>query len=145
MTQAEHSIEIRVRYSETDAMGFLHHANFFVYFEMGRTELFRAQGGSYRRMEERGFYLVVAHIECDYKSPAHYDDVLILTTRIARLTPAKLEHAYELTRQGKLIAKGKSILACLDRSGEVQRLTDELLFGTPTTDENAPRITSPPD
>lgn len=139
MTVQEHSIEIRVRYSETDAMGFLHHANFFIYFEMGRTELFRAQGGDYRRMEESGYFFVVAKLECSYKSPARYDDVLTLKTRIERLTPAKLEHAYELTRGSTVIATGRSLLACLDRKGEVQRISPEILYGT-----NAPEGSAPP-
>ena len=59
----QHEIQIRVRYSETDAMGFLHHANYFSYFEVGRTELFRAQGGDYRAMEEGGLFLVVAKLD----------------------------------------------------------------------------------
>lgn len=130
----EHSMEIRVRYSETDAMAFLHHATFFVYFEMGRTELFRAAGGSYRRMEERGLFFVVTHIECDYKTPGRYDDLLTLTTRISRMSFAKLEHTYEVTRQGTLVAKGKSVLACLDRKGEVQRLSEELLYEMPSAE-----------
>ena len=53
-----HAIEVRVRYNETDPMGFVHHANYFTYFEMGRTELLRASGGSYRRMEEDGLLVV---------------------------------------------------------------------------------------
>src|SRR5690242_9943096 len=60
----EHEIEIRVRYSETDAMGFLYHGNYFAYFEMGRTELLRSHGGNYRQMEEDGLYMVVVNIEC---------------------------------------------------------------------------------
>ena len=56
---SEHEIVIRVRYSETDAMGFLHHGNYFALFEMGRTELLRSRGGNYRRMEEEGLYMVV--------------------------------------------------------------------------------------
>jgi len=120
---------IRVRYCETDAMSYLHHANFFNYFEIGRTELFRQMGGNYRTMEQRGFFLVVVHIECDYKSPGRYDDELTLETRLARQSPAKLEHEYTVTRDGTLIAKGKSVLACVDRTGQVQRLTDEILFG----------------
>ncbi|RPI89913.1 MAG: acyl-CoA thioesterase, partial [Planctomycetaceae bacterium] len=73
-----HEIDIRVRYSETDAMGFLHHANYFVYFELGRTELLRAQGGNYRQMEEEGQFMVVVSLECKYRRPARYDDLLSL-------------------------------------------------------------------
>ena len=79
-----------------------------------------------------GFFLVVAKLECEFKSPAYYDDLLTLKTRIARMTPAKLEHEYELFRGTTLIAKARSILACLDRKGEVQRLTEELLYGEET-------------
>jgi acyl-CoA thioester hydrolase len=124
-----HEIQIRVRYSETDAMGVLHHAQYFSYFEMGRVELFRAQGGDYRAMEERGFLLVIVKLECEFKRPARFDDVLTLRTRIARLTPAKLEHEYELVRGPDLLAKARSTLACVDREGRVQRITEEILYG----------------
>jgi len=72
MALCQHEIQIRVRYCETDAMGFLHHANYLNYFEIGRTELFRAQGGNYREMEERGLYLVVVQFACRYHKPARY-------------------------------------------------------------------------
>lgn len=117
-----HEIEIRVRYNETDAMGFLHHGNYFTYFEMGRTELFRAQGGNYREMEEKGYLLVVAKIECKYRLPARYDDVLTLRTTLAKVTGAKLEHDYELFRDGKTIAVAHSVIACVDREGNIQRM-----------------------
>jgi acyl-CoA thioester hydrolase len=122
----QHEIEIRVRYSETDAMGFLHHANYFSYFEMGRTELFRAQGGNYRALEGRGYFLVVTRIECRYLAPARYDDVLTLSTTLAKISAAKLEHSYELLRDGQLLTTGNSVLACLDREGRVQRIPDVL-------------------
>lgn len=120
----EHAIEIRVRYSETDAMGFLHHSNYLSYFEMGRTELLRASGGSYRLMEEKGLFLVVTKIAVQYRAPARYDDVLTLTTKFARISFAKLEHAYELRRDGQLLTTGDTTLACIDREGKVQRMTD---------------------
>ncbi len=121
---SEQDLSIRVRYAETDAMGFLHHANYFVYFEMGRTELFRAQGGNYREMEERGYYLVVVKVECHFRAPARYDDLLTLTTRLARVTPAKLEHEYEIRRGNDLLTSGRSTLACIDREGRVQRIPE---------------------
>ncbi|MBI3864452.1 MAG: acyl-CoA thioesterase [Planctomycetia bacterium] len=121
---AEHEIQIRVRYSETDAMGYLHHAHYFAYFEMGRTELLRSQGGNYRVMEEGGLFMVVIHLECKYRQPARYDDVLTLKTRIARVTPAKLEHEYRLYRDGDLLTEARSTLACVDANGIVQRIPD---------------------
>lgn len=122
----EHEIEIRVRYSETDAMGLLHHANYFSYFEMGRTELLRAQGGNYREMEEKGMLMVVVKVHCHYRQPARYDDLLRLRTIIDRVTSAKLIHRYELYRDGELLATGQSTLACVDRHGELQRIPEEL-------------------
>jgi acyl-CoA thioester hydrolase len=124
MTQ--HELEIRVRYSETDAMGFLHHANYFVYFELGRTELLRAQGGNYRAMEESGLFMVVVNLECSYKKPARYDDVLKLQTTIVRVSAAKIVHEYRLYRGGDLLCIARSTLACIDRQGNVQRIPDEL-------------------
>lgn len=122
----EHTIEIRVRYSETDAMGFLHHANFFKYFEMGRIELLRAQGGSYKEMEAAGIFLVVARIGCQYHSPAFYDDVLTLRTIVTQVSMCKIEHEYQLLRGDVKIATGTSTLACLDREGRIQRLPEEV-------------------
>ena len=126
----QHTIEIRVRYNETDAMGFLHHSNYLSYFEIGRTELFRAQGGSYRRMEELGLYFVVAKIEVRYRRPARYDDLLTLHTKIARVTPAKLEHSYQLMNGGEVLTEASSVIACVNGSGEVQRIPEDLVVLT---------------
>ncbi len=123
----KHSTEIRVRYNETDAMGFLHHSNYLCYFEVGRTELFRAQGGNYRRMEELGLFFVVAKLEVRYRRPARYDDLLRLDTEIVRVTPAKLEHSYKLLRGDELLAEASSVIACVNGNGEVQRLPDDLV------------------
>ncbi len=122
----EHEIEIRVRYSDADAMGFLHHSRFFVYFEMGRTELLRASGGDYRAMEDAGNLMVVVKAECRYLSPARYDDVLRLHTRIAKVTAAKIEHEYGLFRGATKICEARVTLACIDREGHVQRIPSEL-------------------
>jgi len=109
-------------------MGYLHHANYIVYFEIARTELFRATGGNYRSMEERGFFLVVVSVECKYKRPARYDDELTVRVRLANWTGAKLIHDYEVLRHGELVAQGHSVLACVNRNGEVQRMSLELLY-----------------
>jgi len=122
--RTQHEIPIRVRYSETDAMGYLHHANYLSYFEVGRTELFRAQGGDYRALEAQGFFFVVVKIECRYQQPARYDDVLTLRTTLSRVSPAKLEHTYEVFRDGQLLARADSVLACVDREGRVRRIAD---------------------
>ena len=120
----EHEIELRVRYQETDPMGFLHHAFYFTYFEIGRTELLRASGGNYRQMEEQGMLVVVVRAECRFHRPARYDDILRLRTTIVRVTPAKIEHEYRLFRQEELLAVGNVTLAVIDREGKVQRVPE---------------------
>ena len=120
-------VEIRVRYSETDAMGFLHHSRYFSYFEVGRTELFRAQGGDYRAMEESGLFLVIAKAECRFRAPARYDDVLTIRTVLSRVSPAKLEHDYEVIRAGVVLTTAHTVLGCVDRAGAIQRMP-EFLF-----------------
>ena len=119
-------ITIRVRYAETDRMGLLHHANYFVYFEMGRTELLRARGFSYRDIEDAGHFLVIVDIGCKFKRPAHYDDLLTLRTIVERVTHVKIVHRYEILRDGLLLAEGHSTLACVDREGKPQALPSTL-------------------
>lgn len=126
----KHAVQIRVRYNETDAMGFLHHSNYLCYFEVGRTELFRAQGGNYRRMEEQGLYFVVARLEVRYRRPARYDDLLTLQTEISRVTPAKLEHSYRLMKGDETLAEASSVIACVNGTGEVQRIPEDLVAFT---------------
>ena len=119
-----HTTQIRVRYAETDAMGYLHHSRHLVYFEIGRTEALRAGGGSYAAVEAAGRFLVVVKAEVKYHSPARYDDLLTLTTTVARVTPARLEHTYELARDGLTLATGTTVLACVDAEGTVHRITE---------------------
>jgi acyl-CoA thioester hydrolase len=117
-----HEIAIRVRYAETDRMGLLHHANYFVYFEMGRTELLRQRGLSYREIEDSGHLLVIVDLHCKFKKPAYYDDLLTLRTTVERVTHVKIVHAYQVLREGQLLAEGHSTLACVDRDGRPQAL-----------------------
>ncbi|AMV39014.1 acyl-CoA thioesterase [Planctomyces sp. SH-PL62] len=118
--------EIRVRYAETDRMGLLHHANYAIYFEAGRTELLRSRGESYREIEDSGFFLVIVNLECKFRQPARYDDLLTLRTSVARVTHVKIVHEYKLMRDGVLLAEGTTTLACVDRDGRPQALPDTL-------------------
>jgi acyl-CoA thioester hydrolase len=111
----EHEIELRVRYQECDPMGFLHHAYYFTYFELGRTELLRAAGGNYRKMEEEGSLVVVVKTQCRYHRPARYDDLVRV-----RVTAAKIEHEYRILRGEELLAVGEATLAVINRAGQVQ-------------------------
>ncbi|HEV3437337.1 MAG TPA: thioesterase family protein [Gemmata sp.] len=120
-------IQIRVRYAETDRMGLLHHANYLIYFEQARTELLRTQGAAYKELEDRGFFLVIAKIEIKYKSPAHYDDLLTIRTIVTRTSPIRIEHKYEVFREGMLICEGTTTLACVNREGKLQAMPDWLM------------------
>jgi acyl-CoA thioester hydrolase len=136
MVQGE--ITIRVRYAETDRMGLLHHANYLVYFEQGRTELLRDQGFSYRDIEDQGFFLVLTKVQVRYKSPAYYDDLLTLKTIVQRTTLVKIEHRYELSRGGVLVAEGETTLGCVDRQGKVQALPDSLRSNDEKNEDKSP-------
>lgn len=122
----EHDMSIRVRYAETDRMGLLHHANYFVYFEAGRTELLRQRGVSYRDIEDAGHYLVIIDAGCKFKRPAYYDDLLTLRTIVARVSHVKIVHHYQVLRDGVLLAEGHTTLACVDKDGKPQPLPDQL-------------------
>ncbi len=121
-------LTFRVRYAETDPMGVLHHSRYFVYFEMGRTELLRLAGSRYRDLEQRGVLFVVFKAACQYRLPARYDDELRLVTRIERMTRSRIDHGYELYRvdDGRLLATAQTTLACVDRAGNVIAIPDEI-------------------
>ena len=122
----QHTITIRVRYPEVDAMGFLHHSRYFQYFEMGRIELLRSLGHSYADLERDGILFVVVKVECRYKAPARYDDELTLTTRVMRQTHVRIDHAYELTRGETLLAEAHTTIACIGKDGQVKEIPEAL-------------------
>jgi acyl-CoA thioester hydrolase len=119
-------IKLRVRYAETDQMGVVYHANYFMWFEVGRCELLRAIGKSYRDLEADGIRLPVIEAHCEYKSPALYDDELVVKTQGKLLSPARVEFVYEISRpaDGKVNAIGRTIHASLDVRGRPCRLPD---------------------
>lgn len=122
----EHTLSIRVRYPEVDAMGYLHHSRYLQYFEMGRIELLRQIGHSYSDFEKEGVFFVVVKAECRYKSPARFDDELTLLTRVARQTHVRIDHVYELKRGGTLIAEAGTTIACVGRDGALQPIPASL-------------------
>jgi acyl-CoA thioester hydrolase len=122
----QHEIEVRVRYQETDGQGRVHHANYLKWFEQGRVELLRAAGHSYRDLESAGVFLVVAEVQVRYFAPALFDDLLTLRTTTVRAKGARIEHRYEVLREGELLAEGSTTVACIDAAGRVQRLPEWL-------------------
>jgi acyl-CoA thioester hydrolase len=108
---SHHDATVRVRYAETDQMGVVYHANFLIWFEVGRVELMRALGIEYKRMErEDDCHIVVADVHCRYHHPARYDEVLRVRTRIAESRNRTVKFAYEVFRDldNQLLATGTS-------------------------------------
>lgn len=102
---------VRVRYAETDQMGVVYHANHFVWFEIGRVELLRQLGFSYRDMEqEDNCFIAVVDARCRYKAPAHYDDEIIVRTHLKNLRESLIHFGYELVRvsDNAVLAEGET-------------------------------------
>ena len=103
MTKARETVSpaietrVRVRYAETDQMGIVYHANYLVWMEVGRVEYWRAMGLRYRDMErDDGILLAVAEAQCRYLAPAHYDDEIVIRTRVGEINPRLVRFEYEL-------------------------------------------------
>jgi acyl-CoA thioester hydrolase len=124
---AVHEMEIRVRYQETDGQRRVHHANFLTYFEMGRTEMLRAHGHTYRQFEDEGLFIVVSDVRVSYHAPADYDDLLLLRTRVEKIGAAHIKHAYEVIRSPRILVTGSTTVVCVDREGRVRRLPEWML------------------
>ena len=124
----EHEFEFRVRYQETDGQRRVHHANYLIYFEMGRIELLRAAGICYKELEDRGIMLVVSEVSCRYLLPAEYDDVLRLRTVTERTKGARITMRHELYRGDEQLVIGRTVLACVNREGQARLLPDQLLL-----------------
>lgn len=108
-------------------MAFVYHANYFVYFEMARAEMLREIGMPYTDWEERGMLLPVVESHCEYKTPAHFDDLLRITTICTGLRGARICFDYEIHKEDSLIVTGYTHHVCLSREGKVQRPLPELL------------------
>jgi acyl-CoA thioester hydrolase len=121
-----HTIIIVPRYAETDKAGIVHHSVYPVWFEMGRTELLRANGLAYKDLEATGVFFVVAELNIKYRRPAFYDEKLRLETSCTGVTASKVEHSYKLIREESriVLAEGASILACVDSEGKVRRIPE---------------------
>ena len=108
-------IELRVRYSETDQMQYVHHSNYAKYFEIARIEWLREAGISYKEMEEKGIMLPVVNLLTEFKKPAKYDDVLTIKTAIKQIPTAKIIFTYKIYNQkDELLTTGESTLVFVD-------------------------------
>jgi len=128
MNQPAAVTRVRVRYAETDQMGVVYYANYLVWFEVGRTELLRSLGWSYRDMEAEGVGLPVIEANCAYLRPARYDDELEIRTIGALLSPVRMEFRYAVVRSadGLEVATGRTLHASVNREGRPCRLPDRV-------------------
>jgi acyl-CoA thioester hydrolase len=118
--------KVRVIYGDTDQMGVVYYANYFRYFELSRSEYFRAHGGSYVELEQQGYGLPVVQAHCDYKAPARYDDELIVDVHVAELRRASLRFEYVVTRGDTALATGHTVHACVGPNGRPTGLPAEV-------------------
>ncbi len=107
--------KIRVRYGETDQMGYAYYANYALYFEVGRTEMLRSLGFTYKEWEDSGILLPVRSLSINYKTPARYDDLLTVTTILKELPSARISFDYEVTNeQDQVICTANTVLVFVD-------------------------------
>lgn len=123
------SVELRVRYAETDQMGRAHHSHYIVWCEMGRTALMREFGASYAELEKRGVILPVTRVQVEYRTPLFYDDAVRVVTRIQTVRSRSVTFEYDVSRVGgeTLAARATTMLVCMDESGRTKRMPDDVL------------------
>lgn len=119
----------RVIYGDTDNMGVAYHANYLRWFEMGRTEMFRAMGLTYKAIEAKGVFLPVSEVHCKFKSPAHYDDIIIIDTSLDSNVRGGMKFDYHILTEDfqKVLAQGYTKHACLNGDGRVIRPPDFIM------------------
>jgi acyl-CoA thioester hydrolase len=121
--------EVRIRYAETDQMGYVYYGNYAQFFEIGRVEALRSLGYTYRFMEENGVMMPVAHMDIDYHKPAKYDDLIQISTFIKSMPTVKMVFEHEIHNEaGLLLATGKTILVFVDMSNQKITRSPEFLI-----------------
>jgi acyl-CoA thioester hydrolase len=125
---AESITTLRVRYAETDQMGVVYYANYFVWFEVARGELLRTLGWTYREIEATGIFMPVIDAHCEYRQPARYDEDIEIRTEAQLLSPVKIAFRYEVRAGGRagVTANGRTLHAAVDRNGRPRRLPDRI-------------------
>jgi acyl-CoA thioester hydrolase len=118
-----HRARYRVIYGDTDNMGQAYYGNYFRWFEIGRSEMFRCLGLPYKAVEDHGIFLPVSETYCKYSNPARYDDVVVIETSLDTSIKAGLKFDYSIYAEDgqKLLAKGYTKHACVNQNGKVVR------------------------
>ncbi len=127
---ASNETRLRVRYAETDQMGVVYHANHLIWFEVGRVELMRQLGFSYRDLErEDGRFIAVAEVKCRYRAPVYYDEEVVIRTRLKSVRASVVIFSYELVRADSeaLLAEGETTHIVTDSSMKVAALPEKYL------------------
>ena len=119
-------ISIRVPYADTDQMGMVYYANYYVYFERGRTEWLRGRGLEYRSLEAKGIFLPVVESSCRYRSPARYDDLIIVRTEVSGIGACSIEFCYTVTLGGNNIAEGRTKHPFVNNNMKPVRIPSEI-------------------
>jgi acyl-CoA thioester hydrolase len=128
--QAVNETRLRVRYAETDQMGVVYHSNHFIWFEVGRVELLRQLGFSYRDMETTdGRFIAVAEAKCRYRSPARYDEEVVVRTQLLSVRKSVVHFGYELLRaeDGAVLAEGETTHIVTDAEMKTAPLPEKYL------------------
>jgi acyl-CoA thioester hydrolase len=123
-------VRVRVRYAETDQMGVVYHANHFIWFEVGRVELLRQLGFSYRDMEQNDqCFIAVVDARCRYKAPARYDDEILVRTHLKNARESLVHFGYELVRasDGVLLAEGETTHIVTDAEMKVRSIPEKYM------------------
>ncbi len=121
-------ISLRVRYAETDRMGYVYYGNYAIYFEVARVEALRELGITYKSLEDEGVLLPVADYSIKFIKPAYYDDELVVETKITALPSARIEFEYETKRAGELLNTARTTLVFVDKqTGRPMRCPNDVL------------------
>ena len=125
----ENRTKLRVRYGETDQMGVVYYGNYAQFLEQGRTEWLRELGFSYKWMEENNIHLPVTNLNIDYKKPAHYDDVITITTRLRKIPTVKIDFDYEIHNEKNelLITASTTLVFVNSTTNKLQKAPEYLL------------------
>ncbi len=127
LNMATVSTPIRVRYSEVDSMKWANHGAYARWFEVGRAELMRKQGLTYKALEEMGYYLPITEMHCKYLKPIIYDDYIQVATTPSAVKKASMRFEYELSKDGTVMARGYTSHVCLDENARIVRIPEPML------------------
>ncbi len=117
---------LRVRYTETDQMQVAYYGSYFVWFEVARTEAFRELGLEYSKLEEEGFCLMVVQANCQYEAPCKYDDLIAIHTTISEVKNSSLSFDYQVYKDAKLLATGKTTHVFCNKKGKPVRMPHKI-------------------